>query len=142
MYTNLAELLLEFTPEELAQLSGDPSGNNINQDRVNYAIANACSLIDSFLRNRYEVPFSPTPTLIKFLAREIAICNIYEYANHNAFVPPTISKRKSYAMYLLHQIRNGQLQLEFATKRQIFVINKESEKRIFVEQVLDKFTEV
>lgn len=142
MYTSLAELMLEFTPEELAQLTGDPSGSNINQARVDYAIENASSLIDSFLRNRYEVPFSPVPSLIKFIAREIAICNIYEYATHDAFLPPTLSKRKSYAMYLLHQIQNGRLQLEFVSIRPTFVINKENEKRLFDDDILERFIEV
>ncbi|MFN3781768.1 MAG: phage protein Gp36 family protein [Candidatus Kapaibacteriota bacterium] len=142
MYTNLAELLLEFTPEELAQLTGDPSGVNINQARIDYAIENASNLIDNFLRNRYEVPFSPIPSLIKFIAREIAICNIYEYANHDSFVPPTITKRKSYAMYLLYQIQNGRLQLEIVPNRTTILINKENEKRLFDDDMLEKFTEV
>ncbi len=142
MYTNLSELLLEFTLEELAQLTGDPSGANINQARVEYAIENASRLIDSFLRNRYEVPFAVAPSLIKFIAREVAICNIYEYANHEGFVPPTINKRRNYALYLLHQIQNGRLQLDLVSNRPTFVINKENEKRLFDDNLLDKFVEV
>jgi len=144
MYTNVNELLSEFKPEELALLTGDSSGQVIDNNRLNYAIENACSLVDSFLRQRYEVPFAPVPALIKFLARELTIANLFEYSNHNGFIPPTIAKRKSYAMYLLRQIQNGDLQLENIEQntRPIILVNKEQENRLFGNDLLDNFVEI
>lgn len=144
MYTSLAELLKEFTPEELARLSGDPSGSNINQARINYAIENACNMIDSFLRERFNVPFQPVPTMIKFIATELTIANLYEYHNHNGFLPPTIAKRKSYAMYLLRQVQNGDLQMDKTEgqQRPVLISNKERNNRIFDTDLLDNFVEI
>ncbi len=144
MYTNLNELLLEFGPEELARLSGDPSGGNINHTRIAYAIENASNLVDSFLRNRFTVPFSPVPPMIKLVARELTIANLFEYANHTGFLPPTIAKRKSYAMYLLRQIQNGDLQIftNESEYRRTLLTNKENENRLFNDDLLDKFVEL
>jgi len=144
MYTNLNELLKEFTPEELANLTGDPSGSVIDQARVDYAIANASNLIDSFLRNRFEVPFNPVPILINFIARELTVANLYEYYNHNGVAPPSVSRRKSYALYLLRQIQNGDLQLELAdnARRPVLIVNKDKDSRIFGNDVLDTFVEL
>lgn len=144
MYTTLAELLKEFTPEELARLTGDPSGANIDQTRINYAIENACNMIDSFLRERFNVPFLPVPAMIKFIANELTIANLYEYFNHNGFVPPTIAKRKSYAMYLLRQVQNGDLQLDKTENqhRPILISNKERNNRLFDTDFLDNFVEI
>ncbi len=144
MYTNLNEILLEFTPEELARITGDPSGFVIDENRVNYAIGNACNLIDSFLRNRYPTPFAIVPSFVKFIARELTIANLYEYYNHNGFLPPTIAKRKSYAMYLLRQIQNGDLQLDNVENslRQTSLVNKEHDGRLFTHDLLDKFVEM
>ncbi|MCX7909857.1 MAG: DUF1320 domain-containing protein [Ignavibacteria bacterium] len=144
MYTTLAELLKEFKPEELARLTGDSSGGNIDQVRVNYAIENSCNLIDSFLRDRFSVPFSSVPSLIRFIARELTIANLYEYSNHNGFVPPTIAKRKSYAMYLLRQIQSGDLQLDLpeTENRQVLLSNKVNQYRLFDNFMLDKFVEM
>jgi len=144
MYTNLNDLLKEFTPEELAILTGDPSGSVIDQARVDYAISNASNLIDSFLRNRFDVPFNPVPILINFVARELAVANLYEYYNHDGVVPTSISRRKSYALYLLRQIQNGDLQLDIAdnSRRPVLMVNKDKDSRIFGNDILDTFVEM
>ncbi len=144
MYTNLNEILKEFRTEELAILTGDPSGSVIDQNRVDYAISNACSLIDSYLRNRFNVPFSPVPIMINFIARELSVANLYEYYHHNGMVPPTISRRKSNALYLLKLIQNGDLQLDFSDgiQRPILRANKDKDNRIFNSDLLDNFMEI
>lgn len=144
MYTTLSELLLEFNPEELARISGDPSGVTIDESRVQYAIDNACYVIDSFLRNRYPAPFEVTPSLVKFIARELAVANLYEYYNHNGFLPQTVAKRKSYAMYLLRQIQNGDLQLDNVEnfQRSTIVVNKDAQNRLFNDDLLDNFVDL
>ncbi|QLH54990.1 MAG: hypothetical protein CH6_4517 [Candidatus Kapaibacterium sp.] len=144
MYTNLNEILLEFSPEELARITGDPSGVTIDQNRVQYAIDNAKDVIDSFLRSRYPTPFDVVPSLVNFIARELAIANLYEYYNHNGFLPPTIAKRKSYAMYLLRQIQEGNLQLDNIGNfvRPTVVVNKMPENRLFNDDLLDSFVEL
>lgn len=144
MYTSLNELLLEFSPEELARISGDPSGVTIDENRIKYAIDNACFLIDSFLRNRYPLPFEVVPSLVKFIARELSVANLYEYYNHNGFLPPTVAKRKSYAMYLLRQIQNGDLQLDNVDNfsRASIVTNKDPQNRLFDDDLLNNFVDL
>ncbi len=144
MYTNINEILKEFKPEELAILTGDPSGSVIDQNRVDYAISNACSLIDSYLRNRFNVPFSTIPIMINFIARELAVANLYEYYHHSGMVPPSISRRKSNALYLLRLIQNGDLQLDISdgVHRPILKVNKDKDNRIFNTDLLDSFMEI
>lgn len=143
-YSSIADLLNEFTPEELARLTGDPSGVLVNENRINYAIQNADELIDSFLRNRYTVPIEPPITsIINFISRELAISNLFEYANHYGMMPPSISRRRGYSLFLLRQIQNGEILLNLTEARQRGQIytNKDKTNRLFNETTLEEFME-
>lgn len=144
-YSNLADLLNEFRPEELAILSGDSSGATIDENRVNFAIKNADDLIDGFLRNRYSVQLvPPIPSIINFISRELAISNLYEYSNHYGIIPPSIRSRRNYALFILRQIQSGEIRLNLpeANQRGQIRSNKDKENRLFDNTLLDKFVEV
>ncbi|MGQ9819944.1 MAG: phage protein Gp36 family protein [Candidatus Kapaibacteriales bacterium] len=143
-YSNLSDLLNEFLPNELARLSGNSSGGAIDENRVNFAIQNADELINSFLLNRYSVPISsPIPALINVISRELAISNLYEYSNHQGIIPPNITRRRNYALFLLRQIQSGEIRLNLpdAIQRGQIYSNKDKTLHLFDSSLLDKFVE-
>ncbi|MCX7880785.1 MAG: DUF1320 domain-containing protein [Ignavibacteria bacterium] len=145
MYSSINDLLNEFRPEELAILTGDPSGTSIDQARITYAIKNATEVIDSYLRERFPVPFASTPPLINLIARELSIANLFEYSNHSGSLPPTIARRRYYALYLLRQVQSGELHIELPSgseRRKSLHTNKDPDNRLFDQNLLDTFVEL
>lgn len=143
-YSHLSELLNEFKPEELAVLTGDPSGGVIDENRINFAVRNADELIDNYLRERYNVPFPVAPTLVNYISRELAINNLYEYANHNGFIPPNIRNRRNFAIHLLKLIQTGVLELDIQDSniQPRIQTNKFKEERLFNQNLLDTFVDL
>ncbi len=142
-YVTIFDLLKEFQPEELARLTGDPSGANINQERISFAIKNATELIDSYLRERYAVPFHNIPPLVNLIARELTVYNLYEYNNRDGLIPPNITNRRYFAINLLKQLQKGSILLEDTEqmKTNRIISNKKYNKRIFDDEFLEKFNE-
>lgn len=143
-YSHLSQLLNEFKPEELAILTGDPSGANIDENRINFAIGNADELIDNYLRERYPVPFPVAPTIVNYISRELAINNLYEYANHSGFIPPNIKNRRNFAIHLLKLLQTGVLRLDIQNNNEQDRIqtNKSKEERLFNRNLLDTFVDI
>ncbi len=143
-YSHLSQLLNEFKPEELAILTGDPSGANIDENRINFAIGNADELIDNYLRERYPVPFPVAPTIVNYISRELAINNLYEYANHSGFIPPNIKNRRNFAIHLLKLLQTGVLRLDIQNNNEQDRIqtNKSKEERLFNQNLLDTFVDI
>lgn len=138
-------MLNEFHPDELARHSDNLSRGTIDENRVNFAIQNAYELIKSFLYNRYSVPISlPIPAIINFISRELAISNLYEYSNHKGIIPPSIARRRNYALFLLKQIQSGEIRLNLPEVNQRGQIhsNKDKTMRLFDDSLLDKFVEL
>ena len=72
-YVTPQDMEAQYGTKLLAQLTGDSSGEVIDEQKVQAAIADADALIDSFCRSQYQVPFASPPRLIQKLSREMAL---------------------------------------------------------------------
>lgn len=102
------DVLIRMTnDEELTVTLIDPN-NSAHANmlaRVNAAIAKADSTIDSKLRDRYNLPLSPLPDVIRDCAVDIAIYNIYTRKMPEA--PASRKDRKDDAIRTLERIAEG-----------------------------------
>ncbi|MBE3574545.1 MAG: DUF1320 domain-containing protein [Firmicutes bacterium] len=76
-YCTLEDLLGQAPAETLVRLTDDEETGAINQARVDEAIQNAGAEIDAYAQARLPVPFNPVPTMIRKLAIDIALYNLF-----------------------------------------------------------------
>ncbi len=142
-YSELSDLLKEFNYDELAKLSGDSSGQLINEERINYAINNADAVIDSYLYGRYIIPLTePVDNIIRKISVDLAIFHLYEYIYRYGSVPASTTWRRINAFKMLKDIQKGDLILQLAES--VFppppiISNKRFKDRIFKSEFLKKF---
>lgn len=108
-YSTDADLLLEFSEEELARLTGDATGAEFSEERTAHARLNADAMIDSYLVGRYPVPFTaPIDPIIRKISIDLTIGNLYETAYRNSAFPATVLWRRLNAQRLLKEIQRGE----------------------------------
>jgi len=143
-YSSDTDLQKEFSDEELARLSGDPTGMTINIERTTYARQNADSIIDAYLHGRYQVPFGDTPDpIINKISIDLTVSNLFDYAYNSSSVPNTIVWRKINAIKMLKDIRAGYISLLNASPGTNapppIISSKSGVARTFGDDVLDQF---
>lgn len=75
-YSLKADILNQMSDEELAQLTSE-QGDFVDDLVITAAIADADSLIDSYVGRQYVVPVSPTPARLKNISAMIAVYNLH-----------------------------------------------------------------
>ncbi len=145
MYCTINDLQKEFSETELAELTGYTTNSGNFDDRINSAIGNASAFIDVYLSEKYKTPFDlPALELIKLIAIDLSIYNIYENALKSTEIPKTIVWRKIEAVKLLKDLKNGDLSLNISyefdtiTNKEI-VIKKTMADKIFTKEILNLY---
>ncbi len=108
-YTSISDLLLEFSIQELAKLSGDNSNTTINENRINLFCDLAAAEIDANLFTLYNLPFATTPQIIKNISYELTVYFIYSSYYKNSEIPDQIKWRRINANSLLKLIKKGEI---------------------------------
>lgn len=108
-YTSISDLLVEFSVQELAKLSGDTSSTTINENRINMFCDMATSEIDSNLSMLYNLPFATIPQIIKNISFEFTVYFIYSSYYKNSEIPDQIKWRRINANSLLKMIKKGEI---------------------------------
>ncbi len=144
-YCEREDLSFEFSDAELAVLTGDPTGNEINYERVDFAIVNASSTIDAYLWGVYGVPFEKEPIFpfIRKLAVDLTVVYLYEIAYKNGQVPNAVVWRRINAIKALKDLRDGKIEIEDLEKLisppKSIQSNKIGAERLFDEEESDSF---
>ncbi|MFH2011683.1 MAG: DUF1320 domain-containing protein [Pseudomonadota bacterium] len=76
-YSVQTDMEEQISQNELIQLTDDEDTGEVDTDVLSRAIADADAEIDSYCANRYTVPFSPVPAMIRKLSVDIAIYNLF-----------------------------------------------------------------
>jgi phage gp36-like protein len=118
-YSDLDDLVEEMGEAELARISGDPSGQTVNEDKINYAIANADAMINAYLGGRFQIPLNTDDPIIVKLSIDLAVSNLYEYSYSRTVIPTTIVWRRLNAIRLLKDIQTGNALLVTAVEAEI-----------------------
>jgi phage gp36-like protein len=109
VYSSLADLKKVVPEATLVQLTDDEGLGEVNQDRVDEAIAAADGEIDAYLGGRYSVPLSSVPEVVKKLSADIAVYNLYSRVVDE--IPETRAGRYKAAIKLLENIAKGVVSL-------------------------------
>lgn len=111
VYISIDELKSLVPDSVMRELSDDIAGGKVNTDLVQIIINEACEEVDSYLRNRYTLPFENTPTLIKQCAKQIARYALYERRPEGFELPPAVIDGRKVAIKNLENIRDGKLSI-------------------------------
>lgn len=143
-YSTDNDLLKEMSVSDLAKLTGDPTGTEINTERTSYARSTADTLIDAYLNGRYQTPLSdPLDPLINKLSIDLTFVNLFEIYYQKSQISQTVTFRKLNAIRMLKDIREGIVHINAKTSSDvrppIILSNKEGKPRTFPEDLLNKF---
>ena len=108
-YITINDLLIEFSTQELAKLTGDSTGNHINTNRIELAIKQAQSEVDAYLSDNYILPLSNLPDLIKYLTYELTVYNIYSQYYKNSEITEQVKWRRLNSLSILKQLKNNEI---------------------------------
>jgi phage gp36-like protein len=106
MYATLVDLLEQIPEADLIGLTDDVGTDAVDQTVIDRAVTNAGVLIDNYCRDRYVVPFTPVPDLVRFFACDLAIYNIYSRRGH-VEVPEAVKDRQKQALAYLKRVQDG-----------------------------------
>lgn len=147
MYHNYSELIEQLPEEDLLDLVDDERSGQIVQDppdarmqRVLELGDKVASLIDSYCRGRYQVPFtSPVPDIIIDLSITLHIYRLY---GRRRDLQTSDEQRMRYkdAMKMLRDIQDGKISLfDNLPSPPTYKSNKTAYSKTFTDSELGKF---
>lgn len=108
-YSVKADILKQISNDELAQLSSD-SGTVVDDAVVDKAIADADSVIDSYVAKRLSVPLTaPVPARVNQLSVTIALYHLFSRRSNRTGMDDTILKNYDDAIRFLELVAKGQV---------------------------------
>lgn len=139
-YCELADLEEQISEDELIALSDDAGAGIVDVSVTARAIADADAVVDAYCQDRYTVPLTPVPAMIRRLAVDIAIYNFYSRRDDTA---PEIRKdRYKEAIRFLEKVSKGEIGLGAATPAPVNTsggVDIDSNDRIFSRSDMDGF---
>lgn len=111
-YCTLADIEKAIDTRSLIQLTDDEGLNVVNQVRIDEAVSAAQGEVDGYLQERYQVPLSPVPALVRAATVDLAIYNLYSRKFDE--MPTTRQKRYDNAIRRLEKIAAGSIGLGIA----------------------------
>lgn len=113
-YCTESDILEQVSEDTLIQLTDDLDNGVVDSSVVDRAIADADSAIDTYCQRRYTVPLSPVPTMVRKVAVDLAIYNLYSRRDEFG-MPETREKRNQAGMSFLKDVTAGKIELGAAT---------------------------
>jgi phage gp36-like protein len=107
-YSTQTDIEEQLSQSELIQLTDDAGSGSVDTSVVSRAIADADDEVNSYLQERYAVPVSPAPGLVRKLSVDIAIYNLFARRDIEA---PVRTRRYEDAVRLLKALARGEASL-------------------------------
>ncbi len=107
-YSTQTDIEEQLSQAELVQLTDDAGSGSVDTTVVDRAIADADDEVNSYLQERYAVPISPVPGLVRKLSVDIAIYNLFARRDLDA---PVRTQRYENAVRLLKGLARGEASL-------------------------------
>jgi len=112
MYCTIEDIKRQIPEATLRTLTDDEGTGEVNISRVEQAIADAGAEIDAYLQTQYKVPLSPVPEIVRKMAVDIAVYNLFSrrgFAEDSG--DKVVQDRYKAAVRLLENIARGVVRL-------------------------------
>ena len=136
-YCTQADLIEQFSQQELVQLTDRDGTGQIGTEIVTQAIDQAGSRIDGYCRGRFALPLNPVDNIIRAIA-----CDITRYRLYKDSAPELVTERYNQAITDLKAIGKGTLTISAvapAKEAATDIPMVEAYPRIFSEDTLEDY---
>ena len=110
-YCTIDDIEKQTSTSTLIQLSSDDSQEEVNRVVVEEAIIFSSTLIDGYLRGRYNLPLNTHFPLLRILAIDLSIYRLYARRMRNE-MPEVIETAYKNAISTLRDIQKGVISLQ------------------------------
>lgn len=145
MYCTSEDIEKQITTPTLIQLTSDNSQDAVDETVTFEAILYSSTLIDGYLRGRYELPLNTRLPLLRIIAIDLSIYRLYS-RRLQADMPESILEQYKESIRNLDKIQKGTISLEVQTEtstNQIqsneYLSNKTSRDRLFNKEVMSEY---
>jgi phage gp36-like protein len=107
-YSTKDDILEQLSEAELIRLTDDEGEGAVGEAVVARAVADADAEVDAYLGERYSLPLSPVPALVRKLSVDIALYNLY---SRRLAAPEARQQRYQEAKALLREAAAGAVRL-------------------------------
>lgn len=145
-YSTIEDLLNIIPKQELINLTNDEApAVEINTEQSAKAIEYADELINSYLRNKYELPLKYIPVIVQQISSDIAAYRLYTRRPRK--LPDHIVENYNEAKKLLAAYKKEEMVLdlpnehpdkEITSPAVMVVVNKTNSSRVFSDEMLKK----
>lgn len=112
-YCTIQDMTEMLTLKKLAELSNEATPTVVNEDYVQQLIDDMSSDIDNYLRNRYPLPLTSTPPVIKRICKVLTRIQLYR-GRPKAANLEELRKEEEAALKELERISKGLVTLDLA----------------------------
>lgn len=145
-YCEQSDLEQRLTLERLIELTDDAvPPTAVDADVLGAAIADASEIVDGYLRDRYVLPLSPVPGLIRRIVADLVAYDLWgRRPEAKGEAPKTLEKAHDRALRLLHEIQTGHVTLGVAAGQPDPVphttgISVNHRRRLFGDDTLERY---
>lgn len=139
-YCTQANILDRIDEATLITLTDEAGVDEVDDDKVAAAIADADATVDAYCQVRYTIPLSPVPPKITQVSVDIALYNLYSQSDLE--MPEIRKDRNKEAIRFLEAAATGKINLGAATPTQTNpdnAVSIESGDRIFTRDKMTGF---
>ena len=145
MYCTQQDIEKQVTTPTLIQLTSDNAQDVVDETITFEAILYSSTLIDGYLRGRYELPLNTRLPLLRIIAIDLSIYRLYG-RRLQADMPEAILTQYKETLKTLEKIQKGTIALEIQTgensetiQTKEYLTNKRSNDRAFGHEVLNEY---
>lgn len=138
-HCSLTDLIAAESETALIQLTDDGGSGSVDEAVAAGAIATATDEIDARLRGRVTVP-DPAPDMIRLIAVELTIWNLYRRRFSNN-MPDAMLSRRNQALADLDRVAKGEIRItdEQAVAKVAASVGVKTRDRIFNDDLMGRF---
>jgi len=109
MYCTQDDLKEQISEQTMIELADDDGDGVPDAGIIDALITESGDMIDSYLRDKYLVPFTDPPVLIKRICRNLTVCALYRRRLEN--LPDSIRDLQQEQLALLEKLASGQVRI-------------------------------
>ena len=121
-YTDLVTLKNYLPAETLLQLTDDNNTDQVDLEKVNYAIKQASDFIDMYLQGRYPLPLTPITDSVRDMCTKLAVYFLYR-RTLALTLPEPIKIDYKEAIETLKAVQSGRIALMPETQNPEFFVS-------------------
>lgn len=125
LYTDLVSLKNYLPGTVLLQLTDDNDTDQIDTEKINFAIQQASDLIDSYLQGRFTLPLDTVPAMISDICTKLTGFYLYKRVLPET-LPDVLVDDYKFSMGILRDIQKGRISPFPVSKNPVWMVSNKA----------------